>query len=232
MSRDSFSNLLVIVAGVVSAVIMSGQCRKPGRWLGRLIAKGMNQSHAPMTTWGLSHITVNKDFTILDVGCGGGKTVDTLACLAPQGRVFGIDYSAGSVAAARGTNAARIADGRVAIQRGTVSHLPFAADTFDLVTASETHYYWPDLPRDVSEVQRVLKPGGTFIIIAEVYRGRNMDWLFRPAMAMLSARYLTLDQHRELLAQAGYTGVEVEAKPSKGWMIAKGTKPGDRVSQA
>lgn len=130
-----------------------------------------------MTTWGLSHITVNNDFTILDVGCGGGKTVDTLASLAPQGRGFGIDYSAGSVAAARATNAARIADGRVDIQRGTVSHLPFAADTFDLVTASETHYYWPDLPRDVSEVQRVLKPGGTFTALA------------RPPRADTGARY-------------------------------------------
>ena len=44
---------------------------------------------------------------------------------------------------------------------------------FDLVTAVETHFFWPDLPNDVREVLRVLKPGGTFLLIAEVYRGRQ-----------------------------------------------------------
>jgi SAM-dependent methyltransferase len=230
MSRHDLFVVLKIAVVLIAARVMATQVRKPGRWLGRLIARGMNYSHAAMTAWGLSHIAVEKHFTMLDVGCGGGKTIDRLASLAPDGRVFGIDYAAGSVATARATNAARIAEGRVDIQRGTVSHLPFGADTFDIVTAVETHYYWPDLSRDVSEVQRVLKPGGTFVIIAEAYRGRQMDWLYRPAMAMLGARYLTLAQHRDLLTNAGYVDVVVEPQPSKGWMYAKGTKPGAPTS--
>ena len=226
MSRhDVFVTLKVLVV-LIAAWVMASQVRKPGRWLGRVMARAMNRSHAAMTAWGLSHIAVEKNFTILDVGCGGGKTIDTLASLAPDGRVFGIDYAAGSVATARATNAARIAAGRVDIQAGAVSHLPFGADTFDIVTAVETHYYWPDLARDVSEVQRVLKPGGTFLIIAEAYRGRRLDWLYRPAMAMLRARYLTIAQHRELFANAGYVNVVVDTEQSKGWIYAKGTKPG------
>jgi SAM-dependent methyltransferase len=227
MSAQYVWPILKILFALAGVRVVTSQCRKPGRWLGRLIARSMNHSHATMTAWGLSHIIVEKDFTMLDVGCGGGKTIDTLASLAPAGKVYGIDYSPGSVATARATNAARIATGRVDIQPGTVSHLPFDANAFDVVTAVETHYYWPDLPRDVREIQRVLKPGGTFLIIAEAYRGRPTDWLYRPAMAMLGAQYMTIAQHRELLVDAGFDSAEVGVEPSKGWVYAKGTKPAD-----
>jgi|HubBroStandDraft_6_1064221.scaffolds.fasta_scaffold137362_2 2-polyprenyl-3-methyl-5-hydroxy-6-metoxy-1,4-benzoquinol methylase len=45
-----------------------------------------------------------KQDTILDVGCGGGRTVSKLAAIATQGTVYGLDYSAESVAVAERTN--------------------------------------------------------------------------------------------------------------------------------
>jgi ubiquinone/menaquinone biosynthesis C-methylase UbiE len=49
--------------------------------------------------------------------------------------------------------------------------LPFPDGLFDLVTAVETHYFWPDLPADMREIQRVLRPGGTLVVLAEAYKG-------------------------------------------------------------
>ena len=93
------------------------------------------------------------------------------------------------------------------------------------MTAVETHYYWPDLPRDVREVMRVLKRGGRFLIIAETYRGRRHDWLYRPTMTLvLRAAYLTPAQHRQLLVDAGYAGVQVFEEKSQGWICAIGTR--------
>jgi hypothetical protein len=66
--------------------------------------------------------------------------------------------------------------GRVQILQGSVATLPFPDCTFDLVTAVETPYYWPDLPANVREILRVLKPGGTFALIAETYRGGRFDF--------------------------------------------------------
>ncbi len=43
----------------------------------------------------------------------------------------------------------------------------FADNWFDAVTAFETVYFWPELPRCFHEVHRVLKPGGTFLICNE-----------------------------------------------------------------
>jgi ubiquinone/menaquinone biosynthesis C-methylase UbiE len=186
----------------------------------------MNDSHSEVTAWGLGHVSVGPGFTILDVGCGGGRTIDRLASMAPKGRVCGIDYSAESVAVARETNQPAIAEGRVDIQLGTVSQLPYPDQTFDLVTAVETHYYWPDLARDVAEVRRVQKPGGRFIIVAETYRGRRNDWAYRPAMTLLlRAAYLTPDEHEQLLVSAGYRDVQVFVERAKGWLCAVGTVP-------
>jgi len=212
----------VVFAGALM-VYVAGQCRKPSSGLGRMLARGMNASHDKLTRWGLTHVDVEPDITILDVGCGGGRTIETLVSMAGEGHVFGIDYSPASVAVARERNRASIARGRVDIREGTVSSLPFPDDTFDLVTAVETHYYWPNLPGDVREVMRVLKPHGAFVIIAETYRGRRNDWLYRPVMRLLlRAAYLTPDQHRLLLSDAGYSDVEVFTDTTHGWICAIG----------
>jgi ubiquinone/menaquinone biosynthesis C-methylase UbiE len=94
----------------------------------------------------------------MDVGCGGGRTLAKLGAKAAQ--VYGIDYAAGSVATSHAHNKRMIAEGRVHVEQASVSRLPFADDKFDLVTAIETQYYWPNLRDDMKEIWRVLKPGG------------------------------------------------------------------------
>lgn len=91
------------------------------------------------------------------------------------------------MAAARELNAHAIGAGRVQIEQGLVAALPFPDCTFDIVTAVETHYYWPDLPANVREILRVLKPGGTFALIAETYRGGPFGLLYGLIMPLLRA---------------------------------------------
>jgi len=224
--------VLKAAAAGAAAFLLVRQCRKP-TWLpGRLFLRSMNLSHGSLTRWGLTQASIQPTDTILDVGCGGGRTIDTMARLASHGRVFGVDYSATSVDVARRANAEAIDAGRVGVQQASVSALPFYAAMFDLVTAVETHYYWPDLLSDLREIRRVLKPGGRVVLIAEAYRGRQADWLYRPAMRLLRAEYLTVDQHRAALEGAGYVNVEVHTEPSKGWLCAVGSAPKDATVDA
>src|SRR5262249_5391076 len=164
---------------------------------------------------------------ILDVGCGGGRTVSKLAAIATQGKVYGLDHSQESVAVAGKTNREWIEQGRVEIREGSVSQLPLAQDAFDLVTAVETHFWWPDLPGDMREVFRVTKPGGRLIVIAEVYKGANtrMAKFVEKYAPQTGLKLLTVDEHRDLLTSAGYSDVQVVAEPSKGWICATGRKP-------
>lgn len=201
------------------------QVRKPSGPLGRRVVRAMNLGHSTMTDWGLQQVTVANNATILDIGCGGGRTVQKLAELAANGKVVGLDYSAASVAVSRNTNADTIAAGRVRIEEGSVAGLPFPDGTFDVVTAVETHYYWPDLPANVREILRVLKPGGMFALIAETYRGGPLLFLYGMVMPLLGAAFLSDTEHRDLLAQAGFTEVAIKHVSGKNWICATGRKP-------
>ena len=116
------------------------QVRKPDRWFGRVLARAMNKGHERMTDWGLHHVTIESRFKVLDIGCGGGATIQKVAAIADEGMVYGIDYAEGSIAVSRDLNSRFIEAGRVVIQKASVSRLPFLDDTFDLATAIETQY--------------------------------------------------------------------------------------------
>lgn len=204
----------------------ASQCQKPTGWLGRFVLWRMNSRHSRVTDWGLGHIPIEKHYTILDIGCGGGRTVSKLAATAVQGKVYGIDHSAESVAASKRTNVRAIDEGRVEIRHGSVSQLPFPSDTFDLVTAVETHFWWPNLPADMREIFRVLKVGGRLILIAEIYKGASTT------VAKLAEKYasrtgltlLNVDEHRQLFAKAGYSDVQIIEEPDQGWICGIGKK--------
>ena len=150
--------------------------------------------------------------------------VRRLVTLVPEGNVVGLDYSAASVAVSRETNAKEIAAGRVRIEQGSVAALPFPDRTFDIVTAVETHYYWPDLPANVGEILRVLKPGGTFALIAETYRGGPFRLVYGIVMPLLGAAFLSDAEHRDLLTKAGFTEVATMHRTGTNWICATGRK--------
>jgi SAM-dependent methyltransferase len=184
----------------------------------------MNFSHSGVTDWGLRHVGIERDFKILEVGCGGGRTIEKLAELAPDGMVDGIDYADGSVAASRGKNAKLLKEGRVALQQASVSQLPFAENTFDgyrrgrLSITGRTCW---EICGDLG----VLRPGGTLIVIAESYKKGANEVLQRPVMKLLRSTNLSVDEQRELFAAAGYNAVEIFEERSKGWICGTGTKP-------
>jgi ubiquinone/menaquinone biosynthesis C-methylase UbiE len=203
------------------------QCQKPAGLLGRFVLWNMNSRHSKITDWGLSHISIDNRDTILDAGCGGGRTVNKLAAIASQGKVYGVDFSGASVAFARRINKQWIDADRVEIREASVSQLPFSEHVFDLVVAVETHFWWPDLPSDMREVLRVLKPGGALIIIAEVYKVANtVTAKLAEKYALLSGmKLLTANEHRELFANAGYSDIQIIEEPNKGWICGIGKKP-------
>ena len=203
------------------------QCQKPTGWLGRLVLWNMNSRHSKVTDWGLAHVSIENKFTILDVGCGGGRTLSKLAARAPQGKVYGIDHSEESVAASKRATEQLIREGRVEVQHGSVSQLPFREGTFDLVTAVETHFWWSNLSTDMREVFRILKSGGRVVVVAEVYKGANtkVAKLVEKYASQTGLKLLDVDEHRNLLAQAGFSDIQVVTEPSKAWICGIGGKP-------
>ena len=211
----------LLIAFILVAFFLR-QCRRPRGWIGRLLVGAMNRSHSALTDWGLSEVTIGKAFWILDVGCGGGLTIQKLLEVASDGRVFGVDYSSASVAATRARNAEAIAAGRAEIHEGSVAQLPFADAMFDLVTAIETHYYWPDLTANLREVLRVLKPSGQVIVIAEAHADGPFGPLYRIVMRPMGGKVLSAEEHRAAFAAAGYSAIDVREKGN--WICVSGRK--------
>lgn len=218
-------SLLLYAAVLALAIYALLQARKPDKWFGRIVARAMNKSHHAMTAWGLGKVMIESRYHILDVGCGGGRTIEKLAAMAGAGVIYGIDYAEGSIAVARKHNASLIEAGRVVIQKAPVSQLPFPDNTFDLVTAIETQYYWPDLKGDMREILRVLKPAGRLVVIAEMYQGGKHERLKWPVMWLLGSSHLSVSDHRELFSSTGYVDVDISEETKRGWICASAAKP-------
>jgi ubiquinone/menaquinone biosynthesis C-methylase UbiE len=200
------------------------QCRKPSGLFGKFVARAMNLGHARLRSWGLSHISIRSDAKILDIGCGGGGTVKALAKYAPNGKVCGIDYSADMVQLSKKVNNALIKKDLVEIKQGTVSSLPFSDNIFDLATAFETYYFWPNLIEDLKEIKRVLKPGGTLLIANEVYKDEKFEKRNTKWAKLIDMQLHTPDEYKDFLNQAGYHIVEINSIPRKNWIAAVAKK--------
>jgi len=208
---------------VVLAIYLGRQVKKPDRFAGRFFTLPMNGSHAPLTDWAFTHLAIPNGAIALDVGCGGGRTIEKLAQHAAQ--AYGIDYAAGSVAASRAHNQRLIAEGRVFVERASVSQLPFPGNKFDVVTAIETQYYWPNLEGDMRGILRVLKPGGKLMIVAESYKGARNDAILGPIMKLLGSSRLSVEDHRALFLASGYQNIEIYEERKRGWICVIGSKP-------
>ncbi len=200
------------------------QARKPTGAFGRLFARVMNAGHWPIIQWGLDHVEIGRADVLLDIGCGGGKTVRHLAGLAQDGKGYGIDYSEASVATATGVNRRLIAAGRVDIRHGSVASLPFPDGMFDLATAAETCYFWPDLVENLREIRRVLKPGGRLLLINEAYRDANAKSSNTQWAELGGFTLYAPDEYSAFLTQAGYASVQTDTLPVKAWLSVIGVK--------
>lgn len=143
------------------------QTRKPEGRLGRIMLRTMNAGHAKMADWGMSHLSQISPENIVELGCGAGRNAGELLKRYPKAHVTAVDYSLLSVEKAKEYNKAMIVAGRCKVLQGDVSALPFSNGSFDLATAFETVYFWPGLEKCFSEVYRVVKPGGYFLISNE-----------------------------------------------------------------
>ena len=182
------------------------QCARPEGTLGRAMLCFMNYTHAPLTNWGLKLVHVQDGWTMLDVGCGGGFTIRRLLNRSKDAQVYGIDISEESVTKARKVNA-DVLDKQVYVTQGSAEQLPYSDEMFDLVTAVETVYFWPNLPDCLQEVRRVLKPGGKFAIMVEVV---DSDSKWTSIVEGMTA--YTPEQLKTLLDDAGFIQTEIHRK--------------------
>ena len=160
---------------------------------------------------------------VLDVACGTGDFVEAVLAASPASKVTGLDFSEEmlKLARARGYPAT--------FQQGDALALPFGAGRFDAVTVGFGLRNFSDIPKALSEMARVLKPGGRLIVLEATRPGtpvkqalfKAYQWSVAPLVGWFSGqpaayRYLmrsmqampTEQELEALLIAAGFITIE------------------------
>lgn len=204
------------------AITTAGNPARPTGEAGQQMLARMNESHASLTAWGLSHFHWCGDETVLDIGCGGGANLHRISTHITTGHLTGVDYSATSVQTSRQTNADDIATGKMTVCEGSVEALPFTDQTFDKITTVESFYFWPNPPENLKEVRRVLKPGGTFLLIAEIYGHDGLSADVRENIERYHLYNPTPETFETIFHDAGFSSVQVHIEKDHRWICVEG----------
>jgi len=154
---------------------------------------------------------------VLDLACGSGINSRPLARAVPSGLVVGLDLSPAMLShAARRVREEQIAN--LLLVHADAMNLPLADGTMDAVNCSGALHLFPDTARALSEIRRVLRPGGRFVA-AVARRGEGAS--ARPAIRLAERWGITSWTEADFTARlraAGFDGL-VRHHARRAWMI-------------
>lgn len=116
---------------------------------------------------------------VLDVGTGPGRLLVEIARARPDAEVTGVDVEPAMVELAQRAARAEGLGERVRVEVANVAELPLEAFSVDAAVATLTVHHWPDADRAVRELVRVVRPGGSLLVVD--FRS-ELDGRFRAAL--------------------------------------------------
>jgi ubiquinone/menaquinone biosynthesis C-methylase UbiE len=155
--------------------------------------------------------------TIVDLGTGPGILSIELHKLLPQAKIIGVDLSSDMLEIAR-KNADEAGMSNYETRLGRAEEIPVESNSVNLVVTQSSFHEWEDPQKGLSEIFRILKPGGSLIL-----KDYNRDWLskwrrnlFKFFMAMVGESYedhlemfkFTFDEVADLLREAGFDEIK------------------------
>lgn len=188
------------------------QCMKPHGKEGIKTIENMNENHKDISEFAFECVNLDSNDKILDIGCGGGVNIEKFLKLT-NNNVDGLDYSEISVNETLKRNRKSVEKGKCNVIQADVSNMPIENESYDLISAFETVYFWPNLKETFKEVYRILKPNGQFMI-AQGTDGTHPDdekWL-KTVEGMSVYNEIELEEY---LKNAGFMDVRVFKKPNE-----------------
>jgi ubiquinone/menaquinone biosynthesis C-methylase UbiE len=132
--------------------------------LGELVARIMARQTAAENDIVLDLLQLDPADCVLEVGSGHGDTLAKAAAIASRGSLSGIDFSPVMHRHASRRHRLLVQEGRVGFHFGNSDRLPYADRAFDKAYAVHTVYFWAAPLEHLTEIRRVLRPGGRFVL--------------------------------------------------------------------
>src|SRR5262245_7731018 len=162
--------------------------------------ESMEKGHGPVGRQAIALMQVSTDARVLDIGCGSGWATRLLADRAVNGRVTGIDISDEMVRLARASSPGYLT---VDFEVASAEQLPFDDNEFTHAFSMESLYYYRNIPRALKEIQRVLKAGGAFFAVVDLYweNEATHQWI---DTLKVPVELLSIEDYRSLFIDAGF----------------------------
>ena len=142
--------------------------RHPERFFGKRALKKMNSAkHAALPEWVLDEYIIKDDTRFLDIGCGGGANLNRILTRYPTTTAVGMDIAKDAMDLTREVNYRDIVDKRCLLLGGDATQMPLAKESFDLVTAFETIYYWDSMEANPENSEEAV---GLYFKLADTIR--------------------------------------------------------------
>lgn len=190
--------------------VIRDQLAHPRGILGPLAGWWMRLRDSRRSRWAIDQLRPRPGERILEIGYGAGSDLRRIALqVGERGLVAGVDLSAPMLRQATRRNKAFIREGRVVVQLGNVTGLPYPEQTFHAVYSVDAADFWPDLARAASEIGRVLRYRGRAVLVVERRAGEAERWR---------------DLLCESLRGAGFLDVtgEIVDRGRRAWVLATG----------
>ena len=181
------------------------QSSRPRGMIGRLLGQVMAIETASLNREALGLLALQPSDRVLEVGFGHGRTIRLAAAQVPQGFVVGVDVSRDMVRMARRRCLNLAGKGLVELMVGDSCRLPYADTSFDKVLSVHTIYFWKEPIKDLSEMFRLLRPGGRLVLgfRAKSDNGSTIDF---PETVY---SFYSIDEVSTLLVSAGFEKIAI-----------------------
>ena len=190
------------------------------RWSMRYDRRGLQlATYRPVHDAVLGRLQHSNPSVVVDLGCGTGQLTHRLIRMFPAATIVGVDLSEGMLTQA-GRRLSVLGNGARHLVRADAQQLPFAVSSVDVVVCTESFHWYRDQAEALSELARVLHPGGRLLIASIATMTSVGDRLLRGVTVSGSTVRARPPHHmRSLLSHAGFEVIYQRRVPRLGPIV-------------
>ena len=197
-----------IIFRLISKKFLAAQLCQPSGLFGKfMMADFLRKHNEEMNQFAVEQLDIKATDKALDIGFGGGVTIEEMLRKIDTGKIYGIEFSQVMVEQAKQKFKPEIESDKVSVEFGDVKQLPFAESTFDKICTVNTIYFWDEPLTNLKEIKRVLKSDGKLVVGI-----RSADKMKELPVTQYNFRLYDPEAVKDLLVEAGFTNVSIDCR--------------------